>query len=465
MTLLAPGPTPDAVAVIDATANGAPLAAGASTPDAFPAHDPRVPPPVPDEELKLQGLRAMQRRATGLLVAAAVLFVAARAFEVAHPWVGYLRAFAEAAMVGGLADWFAVTALFRHPLGIPIPHTAIVPSRKDRIGRSLGRFVQQNFLSREVVGAKLAAARPGERAARWLADPAHARLVARQVATGLSGAADVLRDDDVNTFVERSLVTRLRKVQAGPLVGRALGLLTADGRHQELLDEALRIAARGVADNQDVIRARIAAEAPWWVPGAVEDKLHQKIVDGLERTLQQVSADPHHPLRARFDDAVRRFAERLRTSPETIARAEAVKEELLTHPAVREYAGGLWGDVKRALARQAESLGHADEGAAPNAVERGLTSLAGTVLADPALAAKLDGWIVDAVLAVIEEYRDEVSQLIESTVAGWDPAATSHRIEVQIGRDLQFIRINGTLVGGLVGLGLYALGQVLDRIR
>ena len=426
-------------------------------------HDPRVPPPVPDEEQKLQALRSMQRRATGLLIAAAVLFVVARAVEAAHPWVAYVRAFAEAAMVGGLADWFAVTALFRHPLGIPIPHTAIVPSRKDRIGKSLGKFVQQNFLSREVVGGKLAAARPGERAAQWLAEPAHARLVARQVAVGLSGAADVLRDDDVNAFVERSLVSRLQKIQAGPLVGRALGLLTADGRHQELLDEALRITARGVADNQDVIRARIAAEAPWWVPGAVEDKLHQKIVDGLERTLQQVSADPHHPLRARFDDAVNRFAERLRTSPDTIARAEAVKEELLTHPAVREYAGGLWGDVKRALARQAESLGHAGEGDAPNAVERGLTSLAATVLADPALAGKLDGWIVDAVLAVIEQYRDEVSQLIEGTVAGWDPAATSHRIEVQIGRDLQFIRINGTLVGGVVGVALYAIGRILER--
>lgn len=459
MTLLASGLTTDDAPLTTAEPATRPVV------DGLVGHDPSVPPPVPDEDEKLRALRAMQHRATGLLVAAAVLFVVTRAFETAYPLVAYLRAFAEAAMVGGLADWFAVTALFRHPLGIPIPHTAIVPSRKDRIGRSLGRFVQQNFLSREVVGAKLGAARPGERAARWLADPAHARLVARQVAVGLSGAAEVLRDDEVNAFVERSLVSRLRKVQAGPLVGRALALLTADGRHQELLDEALRIAARGVTDNQDVIRSRIAAEAPWWVPGAVEDKLHQKIVDGLERTLQQVSVDPHHPLRARFDDAVYRFAERLRTSPETIARAEAVKEELLTHPAVREYAGGLWGDVKRALARQAESLGHGIDDGASNAVERGLTALAGTVLADSTLAAKLDGWIVEGVLALIEQYREEVAQLIEGTVAGWDPAATSHRIEVQIGRDLQFIRINGTLVGGLVGVGLYALGQVLDRLR
>ena len=249
------------------------------------AHDPRVPPPVPDEEEKQRALAEMKRRATGLLVLAAAVFVAARLYEALVPALGYLRAFAEAAMVGGLADWFAVTALFRHPLGIPIPHTAIVPARKDRIGRSLGRFVQQNFLAPEVVGAKLAGARVGERLGRFLADPAKARLVARQVAAGLHGAAEVLRDEDVQQFVERGLVARARRVQVGPLIGRALGLLTAGGRHQELLDAGLRLATRAVAEHEMMIRERIAAEAPWWVPGAVEDKIHEKVVSGVEATL------------------------------------------------------------------------------------------------------------------------------------------------------------------------------------
>jgi uncharacterized membrane-anchored protein YjiN (DUF445 family) len=328
---------------------------------AEPAHDPRVPPPVPDEEEKQRALDEMKRRATGLLVLAAAVFVVARVFEARVPGLGYLRAFAEAAMVGGLADWFAVTALFRYPLGIPIPHTAIIPARKDRIGRSLGRFVQQNFLSREVIGTKLAQADLGARVARWLADPAKARLVARQVAAGLSGAAEVLRDEDVRHFVERSLVGRARRVQVGPLVGRGLGLLTAGGRHQELLDEALRLAARAVAEHETFIRQRIAAEAPWWVPGAVEDRIHDKVVSALEHTLAEVSADPQHPLRARFDQAVTRFAERLRTSPDTIARAEALKEELLAHPAVREYAGSVWTDLKAALARYAALPPAADE--------------------------------------------------------------------------------------------------------
>jgi uncharacterized membrane-anchored protein YjiN (DUF445 family) len=295
----------------------------------------------------------MKRRASALLLVAAAVFVVARLYEPRVPGLGYLRAFAEAAMVGGLADWFAVTALFRHPLGIPIPHTAIVPSRKDRIGRSLGRFVQQNFLSREVVGAKLDGARLGARLGGFLADPAKSRLVARQVAAGLHGAAEVLRDEDVHGFVERGLVARARRVQVAPLVGAGARAAHRGGRHQELLDAALRLAARAVADHEMFIRERIAAEAPWWVPGAVEDKIHEKVVGAVEQTLADVSADPAHPLRARFDHAVQEFAERLRTSPETIARAEGIKEELLAHPAVREYAGSVWTDVKAALARHA----------------------------------------------------------------------------------------------------------------
>jgi uncharacterized membrane-anchored protein YjiN (DUF445 family) len=429
----------------------------AQAPVAPPGFDPSSPPPLSDEAEKQRQLERMQRRATALLGAAGVIFAAARAFESRWPWLGFVRAASEAALVGGVADWFAVTALFRHPLGIPIPHTAIVPRRKDRIGRSLGNFVQKNFLSREVVEAKLHGMRIGARVAGWLADPEHARRVARQVAASLSGAAAVLRDEDVQEFVERSLVSRARKVQVAPLLGRILGLMTADNRHQELLDEVLRLAARVVSQNEEMIRDRIAAEAPWWVPGAVEDKIHEKVVAGVDRTLQEVSADPNHPLRARFDEAVKRFAERLRTSPETIERAEAIKEDLLSHPAVRDYAGSIWTDVKEKLARYATE----GEGTtALAAVERGLVSLGNAVVADAALLAKVDAWISDAVLFAVEQYRSEVAHLIEGTVAGWDPDATSRRIEIQIGRDLQFIRINGTVVGGLVGLLLYSIGRL-----
>jgi uncharacterized membrane-anchored protein YjiN (DUF445 family) len=252
-------------------------------------------------------------------------------------------------------------------------------------------------------------------------------------------------------------------VQVAPLLGRVLKLLTAGGRHQELLDEALRLATRLVAENEEMIRDRIAAEAPWWVPGAVEDRIHDKVVRAVERTLQDVAADPTHPLRERFDEAVQAFAERLRTSPDTIARAEAIKEDMLAHPAVREYAATVWTDVKAALGRYATAgvEGVEDGRGALAAVERGLVSLGDAVLADPTLTAKVDAWVLESVLFVVEQYRGEVASLIETTVAGWDPDATSRRIEIQIGRDLQFIRINGTLVGGLVGVILYTVGRFM----
>jgi uncharacterized membrane-anchored protein YjiN (DUF445 family) len=424
---------------------------------------PRAVPLTPvggspgDEAERERRLIRMKRNATGLLVAFAAIFVVARLLEPRWPWLGFLRATAEAAMVGGLADWFAVTALFRKPLGLPIPHTAIIPARKDRIGRTLGRFVTNNFLSRDVIASRVATMRPGERLMRWLADPEHSHLLARHVAAGLAGGAHVLRDEDVREMIERGLAARVRSIQVAPLLGNLLAILTLDRRHQELLDEALRLGARAVADNESVIRTRIREESPWWLPEAVDDRIHEKVVGALERTLTEVSEDPDHELRARFDEALERFIDQLRTSPEAIARAEEIKEDVLEHPAFREFSASLWADAKAALVRRLERT----ERAEPDAIERGLVTIAQAALDDPALLEKIDRWIVDALVYAVDQYRNEVGALIEHTVSQWDPDATSRKIELQIGRDLQFIRINGALVGGLVGLLLYSLGLVL----
>lgn len=415
---------------------------------------------TPDDEVRRVRLVQMKRVATIMLVVVALIFVAARVFESQYHWLGFVRAFAEAAMVGGIADWFAVTALFRHPLGIPIPHTAIVPSRKDRIGTALGNFVQRNFLTREVVADKLAAMRLGERAAEWLTRPENSRRLARAAAHGLSGAANVLRDEEVQSLVDRGIVARLRKMEAAPLAAKAFELLTADGRHQTLLDDALRLAARFLDENEAMIRERIKQESPWWVPGAVESRLGDKIVTGVENTLVAVAADPTHPLRKRYDEAVDRFVVNLRENPDTIARAEQIKLDLLNHPSVAEFSREVWTDVKERIATYAERL--ADEAEQePDQLERWLTSLGHKVLQDPTLAAKVNGWIVELVTYSVEQAREEVARLIASTVAAWDANATSRKIELQIGRDLQFIRINGTLVGGLVGLLLYSIGLLL----
>ncbi len=415
---------------------------------------------TPEDELRRVRLVRMKRTATLMLVAVAALFVVARLNEAAHPWLGYVRAFAEAAMVGGIADWFAVTALFRHPLGIPIPHTAIVPARKDRIGAALGTFVQRNFLAREVVAQKLAAMRLGARAAAWLSEPRNSRRLARHVARGLAGAAGVLRDEEVQALVDRAVVTRLRRVQVAPVVAKGLELLTAGGRHQALLDDALRLAARFLQENDGLIRERVRAESPWWVPGAVEERIGDRIVTGVERTLAAVAADPEHPLRARYDEAVERFVGSLRENPEVIARAERLKLELLDHPRVGEFSREVWADVKERLARHAERLA-GEPGDEPDQLERWLAGVGRKVLDDPELSAKVDGWVVELVTYAVEQAREEVSALIATTVAAWDADATSRKIELQIGRDLQFIRINGTLVGGLVGLLLHAAGRAL----
>jgi uncharacterized membrane-anchored protein YjiN (DUF445 family) len=411
---------------------------------------------TPDDEIKRVRLVRMKRVATAMLVAVAVLFVLSRMYEARFPWLGWVRAFAEAAMVGGIADWFAVTALFRHPMGIPIPHTAIVPARKDRIGTALGNFVQRNFLTRDVVASKLAAMKLGERAAAWVAQPENSRKLARMVARGLSGAAGVMRDEDVQQMVDRGIVSRLRTVQVAPLLSKVFGLLTAGGRHQALLDDALRLAAKFLGENEDVIRERIKAESPWWIPGAVDNKLGDRVMSGVEKTLVAVAADPEHPLRHRYDDAVDRFVVSLRENPDVIAKAEQIKLELLAHPSVTEFSRSVWDDVKSRLAGYAEKLAD-DVESEPDQIERWLTSLGQKVLTDPELAAKVNGWVVELVTYAVEQAREEVAKLIAATVAAWDANATSRKIELQIGRDLQFIRINGTIVGGLVGVLLHAL--------
>jgi uncharacterized membrane-anchored protein YjiN (DUF445 family) len=405
-----------------------------------------------DDPARRVRLARMKRNATGLLGLATVVWAVAASLEGRYPWLGFVRATGEAAMVGGLADWFAVTALFRQPLGLPIPHTGIIPARKDQVGRALGGFVQRNFLSRDVLSARLQSLNAAEHLARWISDRENARRIARQVALGLASAARTLRDEEVQRMIDTTLATRIRRTQVAPLLGKMLSVMTAGGRHQRLLDEMIELAAHVVENHRQTIRDKISAESPWWVPNVVDEKIYEKIITSVEGTLVAVRDDPDHALRAQFDNALREFIEGLHRSPEVIARAEGLKEEILDAEAVRQFSSSLWTDAKAALLRRAEDPDATFEG-----VERGLVSLGEAVLADPALIAKIDRAILETALHLIERYRHEVEHLIAQTVAAWDPQATSERIELAVGRDLQFIRINGTLVGGLAGLVLFTI--------
>jgi uncharacterized membrane-anchored protein YjiN (DUF445 family) len=411
---------------------------------------------ISNPEERQRNLDRMKRRATGLLVLMGVIFVATSLLGPQHAWIGYVRATAEASLVGGIADWFAITALFRHPLNIPIPHTAIIPSRKDRIGRALGNFVQNNFLSPEVLTAKLRAAQISRRAAEWLSDPERARTAAQHLASILRSAGSVIRDEDVHALLDRSVVEPLRRMAIAPVLAKGLALLTVDDRHQQLLDRVIHGLTRLVAENEALIRERIREESPWWVPELVDDRIHQKVLGGIERTLFEVGADPNHPLRHQFNELLADWMVQLQESPEVIARAEAIKQQVLDPETSGRLAASLWEELKQVLGRQTLS----NDGA-PGAVARGLAALAAAALDDEALLEKIDGWVIGAVLRVVEQHRGEVGQLIAQTVSSWDPQETSRRIELLVGRDLQFIRINGTLVGGLVGLLIYTVTHAL----
>src|SRR5579872_5473596 len=408
----------------------------------------------PDDADRQAQLDRMKRRATGLLVVATAIFGVTRWYESRYPWLGFIRATAEAAMVGGLADWFAVTALFRHPLGLPIPHTAIVAARKDRIGRTLGNFVQYNFLARDVVERRLAAMRIAERAVTWLSDPANARLIARQVALGLARSAEALPDDDARRLIGDGLAARV-----APVLGSVLSFITSDSRHQDLLDDALGLIEQSVRENREIIRVKVAEESPWWMPEVVDERIYLKIVGAIENLLREVRESPDHPLRAKFHEALVRFTDKLRTSPDVIAKAEALKEEIFSAPVLDEIATSIWRTARTGLVRYAERQPAEGESAPPGALERGIVSFADAMRSNDAMLGELDRFVTDARLTVVEQYRHEVGELIAHTVAAWDHEATSRRIELAIGRDLQFIRINGTLVGGLAGLIIYAVSR------
>ena len=411
----------------------------------------------PDDAERQARLDAMKRRATGLLALALLIFIVATILEPQYPWLGYVRATAEASLVGGLADWFAVTALFKHPLGIPIPHTAIVATRKERIGQILGTFVQKHFLSREVITANLRRVSPAERAAQWLADREHARQIARQFASGLAKTLEALPREEVQELVGQVVRNRVRSFRVAPALGKTLALALADNRQEELLNATVKLAADAVRNNRELIRERVRAETPWWVPPVLDDRIYQKIIAAVERLLGDMVRDPAHPLRTAFDDAIRDFIHRLQHSPEVIARAEALKEEWLMDEGAAELSRRLWDGIQQAVSSYAAAADGGGAGAAPSPLDNGLSEFGVALQSNPAILAEIDDLLVDLTAGVVEKYRVEIGDLIAQTVAGWDPQATSQRFELAVGRDLQFVRINGTLVGGLVGLAIYTI--------
>jgi uncharacterized membrane-anchored protein YjiN (DUF445 family) len=412
-----------------------------------------------DDPQRARDLTKMKRLATGLfLLAAAVFLVCVLVGDEAGAWVGYVRATAEASMVGALADWFAVTALFRHPMGLPIPHTAIIPRKKDQIGTSLGTFVQENFLTRHVVEERLDAVDVPGKLGAFLAAPGRAERLAGDAGAALGALSELIADDEVQQTVSAFVDRKLRETPAAPGLARVLELAVDGDRHQEVLSAGLSGLAEFLADNRLVFRVRLGDASPSWVPDWVDDKVFDRVFELLTSFLAEVGADPEHPVREMYDRRLRAYVVKLRTDPEAAARVEHFKLEVLEHPAVRTWSGSLWTTAKKSVLTAA---------ADPDSDLRArmvtlIRSGARLLTEDPTVrelvqreARRGAGWAV-------ERFAGDAAELVGTTVARWDTEETSRRIELQVGRDLQWIRVNGTVVGGLAGLVIYTIAQLLS---
>ena len=407
------------------------------------------------DEQRLRDLRRMKLVATGTLVLAFVVWLVAWHAESngAATWVGFVRAGAEAAMIGGLADWFAVTALFRHPLGIPIPHTAIIPTRKDALGRNLSEFVGTNFLAEDVVRDRVRRAGVAGRVGLWLAVSDNARRVTAELATAARGALDVLSDDDVQDMLEQTLIRRLGEVQAGPPLGRALDGVLRDGAHTGTVDLLADQAQLWLVEHRTEVVTAVAAAAPTWSPRFVDDAIGAKVHTELVRVAGDVRDDPKHPLRGTIDAALFQLAANLQSDPDTMARADEAKDRLLQHPSTRAAIEDLGATARRMLM---EAIDNPESGLRLRVVGA-IQSAGQRLIDDEEWRAKADLMVENAAAHVVVGYRDELTRVITETVDRWDGNETSRRIEIAAGRDLQFIRINGAGVGALVGIIIHAL--------
>jgi uncharacterized membrane-anchored protein YjiN (DUF445 family) len=408
---------------------------------------------TPGEERRARLLVVTRRRATGLLVFVAIAFALSTAFQPQAHWLTWIQAAALASLVGGLADWFAVTALFRRPLGLPIPHTAIVVERKDRFAETLGTFVQESFLSPEAVIARLRTAGALPRAAAWLADEGNAKRLAAQASEGLATAAGLLSDADVNEVLDALVRRRLEDVTLAPLAGKALEQVTRDGRHDPLIDAALEGLADYLHEHGAELHFRLGVQSPWWLPGPVSSRMVRRLLIRTEDVVTEMAANRNHPLRRQLDDAITHLSARLQVDPGLRRRGEELKEELLAQPTVRGFAASIWEDVKKELRAQS-----ADPGSPlRTGIVRVVCDTGRRLQEDPELAASAERSVQTVVRVVLSSFADELIGLITGTIARWDASDTSRRLELLLGPDLQYIRINGTVVGGLAGLALHAV--------
>ena len=395
--------------------------------------------------------------ATGLLLCMATVYAVAQPFEAGRPWLGYVVAFAEAALVGGLADWFAVTALFRHPLGIPIPHTAIVPRNKDRIGASLATFLRGNFLTPSVVARRMQRLDVAAALGRWLVAPQRQGRVRESLARFLGDILEALADERLGGMVKGALAARLRKADFSAPLGQALDAAIAQDRHIPILDALIGGVARMLAANEQAIRELVHERANALLRfTGLDERIANAIIDGLARLLGDMAEDPAHPMRVRLELWLRDFAHDLRHDPETAAKVARYRDMLVDNPAVAAWIDRLWQRARDGLIANVRDPARVGEGRLGEMMRQA----GDTLLADSQLRRLVNRFVRRATVGAVASYGDGIVKLVSETIRGWDARTVSQRLENAVGRDLQYIRVNGTLVGGLVGLTLHALSEL-----
>ena len=413
-----------------------------------------------DDAEKLAALKRIKFLATATLALCLLLFLAARALQASYPALSFVAAFAEAAAIGGLADWYAVVALFRRPLGLPIPHTAIIPSNQARIADNLGKFIEVNFLAPEPIGQKLREVDFAALVADWLADKERADGLSRFVARLVPQTVSAIEDSGLKSFLTDRMLSQVEKVQIAPLAAELLSAFTEDRRHQRLFNEVIKVFGRFLSDEEalNAIRDKIRDELPSVARIFRADAyLLKRIVASASSLLDEVKADPDHPMRAEFDKFVENFVKKLRTSKQYAKRAEKLKRDFLARPELHELAQDMWDSFRSFLEQDAKSKN--------SMIRKHLASLFVDVgrqlAADPAIRADMNAGFVVALASFVETQKSGVSTFIAQQVKSWDLGQLTRLIEINVGRDLQFIRFNGMLIGGIAGLLLHMAERLI----
>lgn len=400
--------------------------------------------------------RDMKIIATGLLVLMAIVYFTSKSYEAVHPALGFVRAFAEAAMVGGIADWFAVTALFRHPMGIPIPHTAIIPRNKDRIGQTLANFLKNNFLVTRIVAERMHGVDLAGGVGRFLKSPSGGGGRLKTGASRLIGdIIGSLDQDRLGSMFKGAVKKQARDLDLATPMAQILDVVMKEGRHGPLIDSSIKWAYRTLDTNEIIIRKIVLERANAvmrWT--GLDDRLANEVLDGLYKLLADMASDPSHPVRAKTEEAIVQLSHELKTDAELRERVNQWKLEMIENPAIAEWIDGIWENGREALLKASRDPDAAMAGHFGDA----LMQLGNSLQNDPLLNRQLNRFARRAVAGVVSSYGDNIVTLVSETIRGWDAQTITDRVENAVGRDLQYIRVNGTLVGGLVGVTLHTLG-------